>query len=109
MHACGQSTGITTPGTKARGRLPAWWFESRRRYFAKNHGLRYAALADLALLVGSALGTLRQVVKGEPMAYGLLTDLVRQSVLWPGNRHIPEERCSLAEPSCTSTAPALPQ
>jgi GT2 family glycosyltransferase len=107
MHACGQSTGLTTPGTKTRGRLPAWWFESRRRYFAKNHGLGYAALADLALLIGSALGTLRNVLKGEPMAHGLLSDLMRQSVLWPRNRHVPEERCPLAAPSCTPTAPAL--
>lgn len=36
MHMAGQSTGVTTPG--ARKRLPQYWFESRRRYFIKNHG-----------------------------------------------------------------------
>ncbi len=109
MHACGQSTGITTPGTNARGRLPSWWFESRRRYFVKHHGPRYAALADLALLVGGALGALRHFLKREPAADSLLGDLVRHSALWPSNRHIPAERCPLAAPICTPDASALPR
>ena len=35
--------------------MPAYWFESRRRYFVKHHGRLYGALCDLAWLSGFAL------------------------------------------------------
>ena len=37
---------------RASPRQPSYWFESRRRYFIKNHGRGYAMLADLAWLAG---------------------------------------------------------
>ena len=48
---------------KHRKRRPAYWFESRRRYFVKNHGRLYAALADVAFLAGYTLFRLRRAVQ----------------------------------------------
>jgi GT2 family glycosyltransferase len=101
MHIRGQSTGVTVLDKKPR-RLPRYWFESRRRYYVKNHGLRYAALADLAALGGSAVGWLRHTVKGEPKIPHLLRDLFRESVLWPRNRR------ELAAESCYVPSTGVP-
>ncbi len=46
IHATGQSTGVTVAGNEA-ARLPKYWFESRRRYFVKNHGALYAVATDV--------------------------------------------------------------
>lgn len=85
MHVCGQSTGVTALGEAPR-RLPRYWFESRRRYFVKHHGVAYTALADLASLLGSGVGALKDVLKGTPRTPHLLRDLARESVLWPRHR-----------------------
>ena len=50
---------------KAPGRQPAYSFEARRRYFLKNHGRAYAALADAGLIVGLALWRLRVALTGK--------------------------------------------
>lgn len=34
--------------------MPSFWYDSRRRYFEKNHGVGYRALADLARLAGES-------------------------------------------------------
>jgi GT2 family glycosyltransferase len=67
---------------KHRKRRPAYWFESRRRYFLKNHGWLYAALADLAFLIGFALWRVRRFVqqKDDPDPPKLLTDSIAHSV-----------------------------
>lgn len=85
MHLRGQSTGVTALDAGDR-RIPGYWFESRRRYFLKHHGLRYALGADLAFLVGNLAGSLRKRLKGEPIPRMLLRDALRASVLWPRNR-----------------------
>ncbi|MDB4974764.1 MAG: glycosyl transferase family 2 [Myxococcaceae bacterium] len=87
MHIRGQSTGVTALDTKPQ-RLPRYWFESRRRYYAKNHGLAYAAAADLAFLAGNGIGTLKNTLQGRPRTPNLLGDLIRQSVVWPQNRAV---------------------
>lgn len=51
VHLVGQSSGVTDTKKPAK-RLPAYWFESRHRYFRKNHGMIYAWAADLAWTVG---------------------------------------------------------
>ena len=51
---------------KHRRRRPAYWFESRRRYFLKNHGRAYAVAADAAFLAGYASYRLRRVVQRKP-------------------------------------------
>ena len=48
---------------KHRKRRPAYWFDSRRRYFVKNHGLTYAAAADAAFLAGFTAYRLRRAVQ----------------------------------------------
>jgi N-acetylglucosaminyl-diphospho-decaprenol L-rhamnosyltransferase len=85
MHLRGQSTGVTALDAGDR-RIPSYWFESRRRYFLKNHGLRYALGADLAFLLGNLAGSMRRRLKGEPVPRSLLRDSLRESALWPRNR-----------------------
>jgi GT2 family glycosyltransferase len=85
MHAVGKSTGVTALGTGAR-RMPGYWFESRRRYFTKNHGVRYALLADLVFVIGTCLGSLRRRLLGAPIPERFLRDFVQQMVLWPRHR-----------------------
>jgi N-acetylglucosaminyl-diphospho-decaprenol L-rhamnosyltransferase len=93
MHIRGQSTGVTALDEKPR-RLPRYWFESRRRYYVKNHGLAYAALADLAFLGGGSVGWLKRLVKRQDNTPYMLRDLVRESVVWPHNRaELAPERC----------------
>lgn len=57
-HITGQSTGVTARTDQPK-RLPTYWFASRRRYFIKNHGRLYAAVADMAWMLAYQLGRLR--------------------------------------------------
>jgi GT2 family glycosyltransferase len=99
MHVRGQSTGVTALDAKPR-RLPSYWFESRRRYFVKHHGVPYAALADLAALAGHALGALKERVRGVPSTPHLLRDLWAHSVLGAGRRApFPAARCYVPSPT----------
>jgi len=91
MHIRGQSTGVTALDSKPQ-RLPRYWFESRRRYYAKNHGLAYAAAADLAFLAGNGIGNVKRRLRGLPRTPNLLGDLIRQSVFWPQNRAVAPTR-----------------
>lgn len=58
VHLVGYSTGVTS--AEKRKRCPRFWFESRARYFQKNHGRLTRLLADLAWASGFALHRLRQ-------------------------------------------------
>ncbi len=71
---------------KHRKRRPAYWFESRRRYFVKNHGWIYASLADAAFLVAHTIWRLRRWVqqKEDTDPPKLLTDSVAHSVFLRG-------------------------
>ena len=62
VHLGGQSTGVTNRILKRR---PPYLFEARRRYFLKNHGPVYAAMADAARIIGLALWRLRVVLTGK--------------------------------------------
>lgn len=81
VHLVGRSSGVTAR-EKPPERRPIYWFESRRRYFLKNHGALYAALIDLIAIVAFTLRLLRRAVQrkpnGEPPCY--LRDLIRHSV-----------------------------
>jgi N-acetylglucosaminyl-diphospho-decaprenol L-rhamnosyltransferase len=87
MHIAGQSTGVTgeQEGTK---RLPTYWFESRRRYFVKNHGVPYAAATDAVLLVAHLLGQAKETLKGRGRSGvpHFARDMLRHSVLRKANR-----------------------
>jgi N-acetylglucosaminyl-diphospho-decaprenol L-rhamnosyltransferase len=65
VHLVGQSTGVTDAKKPAR-RVPRYWFESRRRYFQKNHGWLYLRLADVAWTVGFAVWRLRRRLQFKP-------------------------------------------
>jgi GT2 family glycosyltransferase len=89
MHIAGQSTGVTERDAHAR-RMPPYWFESRRRYFLKNHGLAKALAADLAFGTGYALWRLRRLIQRKPDKDPpcLLQDFWKASVLFRRNRSI---------------------
>jgi N-acetylglucosaminyl-diphospho-decaprenol L-rhamnosyltransferase len=85
VHISGQSTGVTGQQA-AKRRRPAYWFESRRRYFVKHHGAAYAVAAD-ATFVGARLAwhlrrRLRRTSNPDPPR--LLWDMVRHSALFKG-------------------------
>ena len=54
VHYCGQASGVTQVDGSI-GRVPRYFYESRRRYFTKHHGRLYAIGADLAWLFGGLL------------------------------------------------------
>jgi N-acetylglucosaminyl-diphospho-decaprenol L-rhamnosyltransferase len=93
MHIRGQSTQVTDERLGKR-RLPPYWFESRRRYFAVTFGLNYAVAVDVVALLAEALGWLKRLVLGrkqDSVPY-FIRDLARHSVLWKQNRIIPAFR-----------------
>lgn len=89
MHIAGQSTKVTERDAKVK-RLPAYWFESRRRFFATTYGLGYAMATDLAAIAAHGLGFFKRLLLGrrhEAVPY-FMRDLLTYSVLRPGNRRI---------------------
>jgi N-acetylglucosaminyl-diphospho-decaprenol L-rhamnosyltransferase len=83
VHLVGQTTGLTV---KAPKRQPSYAFQARRRYFLKNHGAIYAALADAGLIAGLLLGRLRVRLGGKKdlSAPHFLGDSIRHSVFCTG-------------------------
>jgi N-acetylglucosaminyl-diphospho-decaprenol L-rhamnosyltransferase len=83
VHLVGRSTGITV---KAPKRQPPYSFEARRRYFLKNHGPVYAALADAGRIIGLALWRLRVLLTGKQdiTAPYFLRDCIKHSVFLTG-------------------------
>jgi N-acetylglucosaminyl-diphospho-decaprenol L-rhamnosyltransferase len=82
VHLVGQTTGITNKSVR---RQPSYLYEARRRYFLKNHGALYAAMADLGLILGLALWRLR-VLLGKPDSapHYILRDSISHSVFLTG-------------------------
>jgi GT2 family glycosyltransferase len=95
MHIMGQSTRITDESL-ALQRYPAYWFESRRRYFAVTFGVGPAMLIDIAVFLAGPLGVLKRLVQRRPRIPHYVRDLFRHTILWPRNRQFPEVRCSLS-------------
>lgn len=83
MHIAGQSTGVTVKTDRPK-RLPAYWFESRRRYFVKNHGRLYAAAADVLWMGAYSLWRVRRLIQRKPDTDPprQLTDFFQHSALW---------------------------
>lgn len=108
MHIRGQSTGVTTLGGRPK-RLPAYWFESRRRYFVKRHGLGYAALADAAFL-GRAIGTVRDRARSVASTPHIVRDILRHSAIWGFARPRTPGAVSYVWPArSTDTKPRVPE
>jgi len=82
VHLVGQSSGVTDV-KQSRKRRPAYWFESRRRYFRKNLGRARTLLADLAWSGGYAVYRLRRLIWRKPDAdpQYFLRDFVRYNLL----------------------------
>ena len=83
MHIAGQSTGVT--GVQAAfNRRPSYWFESRRRYWLKNHGWFYAAATDLVWVICFSLWKLRSALQRKPASDPphYLRDFLRHSALF---------------------------
>jgi N-acetylglucosaminyl-diphospho-decaprenol L-rhamnosyltransferase len=86
MHIRGQSTTVTDLTLEPK-RLPLYWFESRRRFFAKTYGIGYAVLIDMAAVIGNCFGIVKRSVQGRhPGVPFFVRDLIRHSVLWAKNR-----------------------
>ncbi len=85
LHIAGQSTGVTGADA-ARRRVPRYWFDSRARYFRKNHGRGYALAADLAWICGHAFHLGKQALRRAPRSDPprLLSDFLRHSLLVSG-------------------------
>ncbi|MFN0242933.1 MAG: glycosyltransferase family 2 protein [Planctomycetota bacterium] len=66
VHLVGQSTGVTNRHEPPK-RRPRYWFDSRRRYFVKNYGPTYCAIASLAWLAGTLLRRAIGFVRRRPV------------------------------------------
>jgi N-acetylglucosaminyl-diphospho-decaprenol L-rhamnosyltransferase len=79
-HIGGASTGIKDSRTQRR--MPAYWFDSRRYYFQKNHGGTYLAASDVLFALGFSLWRLRRKIQNKPDEDppSLLTDFVEHSL-----------------------------
>jgi N-acetylglucosaminyl-diphospho-decaprenol L-rhamnosyltransferase len=91
MHIGGQSTSVAA-GSSAR--LPSYWFESRRRYFAVTYGVVRAMMIDVVAVLAHSLGLAKKIVQGrrEAIVPHFISDLLRHSILWKRNRNIPAIR-----------------
>lgn len=87
-------------GTDSSGRpkrLPGYWFESRRRYFAVTFGIVHAMTIDLAAIAAHWLGSLKrtlQLRRRKAVPY-YVRDLLSHSVLRRQNRQIPPLRSKI--------------
>lgn len=81
IHLEGQSSGVSH-GKRPEKRRPQYWFDARRRYYLKNHGLLYAALADALWTVGFITWRIRRVIQSKPDTDPpqMLSDFLRNSV-----------------------------
>jgi GT2 family glycosyltransferase len=84
IHLGGASTGLT--GRPVESRLPPYWYQARRRFFVKNYGPWYTALADAAFILGFAIWRLRRWIQRKPDTDPpfMLIDSIRHSVFWAG-------------------------
>lgn len=85
VHLVGQASGVTNREMTVK-RRPKYWFDSRRRYFLKNHGAAYAFAVDSVWILAYSLWRLRCWVQRrktqEPTAF--LSDFIRNSVFFKG-------------------------
>ncbi len=55
--------GSVSTGMRKWRRIPQYWLDSRLHYFVKNHGVFYATIATLALLLGGVVWRLRVLIE----------------------------------------------
>jgi GT2 family glycosyltransferase len=97
MHIGGQSTTVTDLSSGPK-RLPSYWFESRRRYFAMTYGIGHAMGIDIGALLAYSIGLMKRAALGRmhTATPRFIRDLIRHSVIWPRNRKFPAVRCASA-------------
>jgi len=96
VHLVGQSTGVNSRPK----RLPPYLLEARRRYFIKNHGAAYAAMADAGMILGQCLWRLRVLLgKTDSTPPYLFADSIRHSVFSKGFRLTEVPNPALASPA----------
>jgi hypothetical protein len=85
VHLVGQSSGVTNTKQPPK-RRPKYVFESRRRYFLKNYGWLYTALADVAWTLSFGSWRLRRLIQRKPDLDPpkILSDFLQNSVLFQG-------------------------
>jgi len=107
MHIAGQSTRVTERGSRPK-RLPSYWFESRRRYFAVSYGIGNAIAIDLVALIANSLGLTKRFClgRGNTVVPRFIRDLIRHSILWRSNRNLPPVYCGAIGGVPTPHAPA---
>lgn len=88
IHLVGCSTKISDPAKGGVKRRPRYWYQARTRFFVKNYGALYAAVADLAFLSGFALWRIRRRLQRRPDTdpQHMLLDTVLNSVFVNGFR-----------------------
>ena len=96
MHISGQSTKVDERNVSPR-RMPPYWFESRRRFFAVTYGKPRAMMIDVVALFAHALGWLKRILlfRTRTAIPHFLRDLGHHSILWPRNRRVPAVRSSV--------------
>jgi N-acetylglucosaminyl-diphospho-decaprenol L-rhamnosyltransferase len=92
MHIMGQSTKITDKRF-ITDRMPAYWFESRTRYFVVTSGIGHAMLIDVVALMANSLGLLKRIALRRPRVPHYIRDLLKHSVLRRRNREFRAVRC----------------
>lgn len=63
-------------------RLPAYWFDSRRHYYRKNHGTAYFVAANLAWSAGASIDRVRRAIVGgaRPDRPHMLRDMLGHTI-----------------------------
>lgn len=85
VHLVAQSTGVTYGPNKP---LPSYWFDSRRRYFLKNHGRMYMFAVDCVWFAGRFLWEVRRFIERKPQLgpASIIRHYARNSVFVRGFR-----------------------
>lgn len=65
VHFVGKSSNVDMD-LGSQFRLPPYWFRSRRRFWAKNHGLGFALLVDAVTLICEAVRRTRLAIQRQP-------------------------------------------
>lgn len=96
VHLVGQSSGVIVGAERPR-RRPAYWFESRRRYFVLNHGRLYAAATDLLVVAACLLGRACRLLigKGNDDPPYFLRDFFQHSAIFKGRKSLKPRQISL--------------
>ena len=80
MHEGGAATGL---GAMHSGSLPAYWFQSRQRYFSLVYGRWGGLAANLAFMIGALIRVLRRIVSHRLQSPSIEWRGVTREGLWP--------------------------